>query len=250
MIIVISPSKTQNLKLISNTKNDNKNFANETTIINNELKKKIDDKKFDEWLEIKNEKLHSLVVNNIINFAKNNSYKAISFYDGLQFKNINYDGLCLKYQNLINDKLIILSAYYGLVKPTDFIKPYRLMMGSKVLIENKSLYDFWFSKINKALKKLNNDNVILNLASNEYSKILDHNLFNIINIDFKIEKENNKYVSISTFSKQCRGNFIKEFSMLNFDFEKIFDLDILGFKYNKSLSNKNNIIYTKKLISF
>lgn len=247
MIIVISPSKTQNLKSQVTKDNDTKHFPQETLLINDELKNKIYSNDFNNYLEIKNKKLYELTIENINNFNFNKAYMAINFYNGLQFKNINYDKLDSKTQNLINDKLIILSAYYGIVRPNDFIKPYRLMMGSKILIENKILYDFWFFKINKMLKKINNDNLILNLASNEYSKILDNDLFNIINIDFKVQKNEFNYVSISTFSKQCRGNFIKEFAKINFDMNKIFDMDILGFKYNKSISNNKNIIYTKKI---
>lgn len=249
MIIVISPSKTQKLNSILNSLKDDKYFEYETNLINNELKNKINDKKFNEWLEIKNKKLHDQTIKNINNFILNKSYKAINFYDGLQFKNIDYDNLNLEQQKLIDNNVIILSAYYGIVRPNNFIKPYRLMMGSKILINDKSLYDFWYEKINGELQKINGDNLILNLASNEYSKVLNSNIFKIINVDFKIEKSNNKFVSTSTFSKQCRGNFIKEFSKINFDFKNIYKLDILGFKYNKNISNKNNIIYTKKLIS-
>ena len=69
-------------------------------------------------------------------------YLAIEFYDGLQFKNIEYNLFSEKQKILLNQTLIIISAFYGMVFCDSYIKPYRLMLGSQMKINNQSLYEF------------------------------------------------------------------------------------------------------------
>lgn len=246
MKILISPSKTQNKNIDDKlSKQENLLFLNESKFLNQELLNNLNNKDIKSWLEINNQNLFNETKKDIENYLSNSCYKAIEFYDGLQFKNIKYSELNENQKSLLNDNLIIVSAFYGLVFPNSYIKPYRLMMGSKIkLSSHKNLYDFWFDKLNQKLLEINEDKLIINLCSGEYSKVLDYSKLNIINVDFKLFK-NNKYVSLSTFSKQCRGAFINEFVKVNFDLLKIKSLNILGFEFNQELSNDKNIIFTK-----
>ncbi|BAC44417.1 YaaA family protein [Malacoplasma penetrans] len=246
MKILISPSKTQNKNIDSFSNNEeNILFTNKTNELNDLLIKSINNEKFNSWLELKNNSLIEETIKDIKEFKNNKAYKAIEFYDGLQFKNILYSQLSETQKTKLNESLIIISGFYGIVFPNSYIKPYRLMLGSKINIPNyKNLYDFWFKEFNQKLEELNPDKLIINLASGEYSKLIDNSIFNVINVDFKLFKSN-KYVSLSTFSKQCRGYFINQFLNINLDINKIKDLDILGFKFNNELSYKNNYIFTK-----
>lgn len=246
MKILISPSKTQNKKIDSFSNNEeNILFSNKTNELNDLLINSIKNKKFNSWLELKNNSLIEETIKDIKDFKNNKAYKAIEFYDGLQFKNILYSQLSETQKEKLNESLIIISGLYGIVFPNSYIKPYRLMLGSKIDIPNyKNLYDFWFKEFNQKLEELNPDKLIINLASGEYSKLIDNSIFNVINVDFKLFKSN-KYVSLSTFSKQCRGYFINQFLSISLDINKIKDLDILGFKFNNELSDKNNYIFTK-----
>lgn len=247
MKILISPSKTQN-KLIENKQNNQENilFENKTKELNSILLNSINNKNFNSWLELKNDKLINQTIEDIKKFETNKAFKAIEFYDGLQFKNIFYHKLSNEQKQELNNHLIIISGFYGIVFPESFIKPYRLMLGSKIKLPNhKDLYDFWFKEFNEKLLELNPDKLIINLASSEYSKLIDESKFDVINIDFKLYKSN-KYVSLSTFSKQCRGFFVNQFLKVNLDIKDIKNLDILGFTYNEDLSNKNSYMFTKK----
>ncbi|MDE5767009.1 MAG: YaaA family protein [Malacoplasma sp.] len=245
MKILISPSKTQNLNIKNKSSSEsNIFFKSETKQINQTLLENIDNKNFNKFLEIKNSSLKEQTIFNIKNYETNQSYYAIEFYDGLQFKNIEYDLISQQEKNLLNQSLIIISAYYGIVFCNSYIKPYRLMLGSQIEINNQSLYEFWFKKFNQKLLEINPDKTIINLASAEYSKLIDYSMFKVIDIDFKLLK-NGKYVSMSTYSKQCRGNFIKNFLKVNLNIKEIAKLDILGFTYNKDLSNETKIIFTK-----
>src|SRR5690554_7145851 len=75
----------------------------------------------------------------------------------------------------LQNHLRILSGLYGLLKPLDAIEPYRLEMGTKLPInDKKDLYDFWKETLTKSLnKELKKNDVLINLASNEYFIAID-----------------------------------------------------------------------------
>ena len=69
----------------------------------------------------------------------------------------------------------MLSGLYGLLKPSDRIMLYRLEMGRKFQFDKyKNLYEFWSDKITEQLNsELNEGELLLNLASNEYFKVVN-----------------------------------------------------------------------------
>ena len=91
-------------------------------------------------------------------------------YKGLKATSFNNDQLDFAQQNLR-----IISGLYGLLKPLDLIYPYRLEMGTKMITnKGKNLYEFWGNKLRDFLTdEISNDEIIINLASNEYSKSLN-----------------------------------------------------------------------------
>ena len=108
------------------------------------------------------------------------------------------------------DRLRILSGLYGILRPLDLLQPYRLEMGTKLETEKGSnLYQFWggqvTNELNKQLKK-NRDDVLINLASNEYFKVVQTGSLNarVISPVFKDQK-NDKYKIVSFFAKKARG---------------------------------------------
>ena len=106
--------------------------------------------------------------------------------------------------------LRMLSGLYGLLRPLDLMQPYRLEMGTR--LENpkgKNLYEFWGTDITLALNKAleeQGDNVLINLASNEYFKSVKAKSLDgmIITPHFK-DKKNGQYKVISFFAKKARG---------------------------------------------
>lgn len=105
----------------------------------------------------------------------------------------------------------ILSAVYGCLKPMDIIMPYRLEMQNKLKIQGKSLYQYWKPKLTEALKQeLNKEELILNLASTEYSKAIDlKKLTNPVVTPVFKQKKGDTIKSLSVYAKQARGLFIK-----------------------------------------
>ena len=82
--------------------------------------------------------------------------------------------------NKAQNSLRILSGLYGMLKPLDLIQPYRLEMGTKLNVEGSvNLYGFWKNKItNKLNDELLKDEFFINLASNEYSSVIDNKTLN------------------------------------------------------------------------
>ena len=105
--------------------------------------------------------------------------------------------------------LRILSGLYGVLKPLDYIQPYRLEMGTKLAnAKGSNLYDFWGEQLKVSLEEepALADKVLINLASNEYFKAVKAKQLNarIITPVFK-DAKNGQYKIISFYAKKTRG---------------------------------------------
>ena len=124
-------------------------------------------------------------------------------YDGIDANTINTSN-----HEKLQNSLRILSGLYGILKPFDKIKAYRLEMGTKISINgSKNLYDFWKENVTKSLvNELNENDIIVNLASNEYFSVIDQSLISntIVNPQFK-DFKNGKLKIISFYAKKARG---------------------------------------------
>ena len=124
-------------------------------------------------------------------------------YDGIDANSINKSN----YEKLQNS-LRILSGLYGILKPFDKIKAYRLEMGTKISINgSKNLYDFWKENVtNSLIDEINENDIIVNLASNEYFSVIDKSLISntIVTPHFK-DFKNGKLKIISFYAKKARG---------------------------------------------
>ncbi len=141
--------------------------------------------------------------------SANPPYSAISLYKGEAFKYLASEKWTAEELVYAQENLLIFSALYGLLRPLDAIQPHRLEMTDKAhLPHNQSLYAFWRNELTAYLaQKLNEkQSFCLNLASNEYYRILDSKQDSIKSVVpvFK-QLRNEKYVSISTLAKQARG---------------------------------------------
>ncbi|MDO9628625.1 MAG: YaaA family protein [Acholeplasmataceae bacterium] len=167
---------------------------------------------------------------------------AIHTYDGQAFKGLNAHQADLNLLNLMNSRLYILSGLYGILKPLDGISYYRLEMRDQTI---KNLYTFWKKRIAHYLDEFHKDELFINLASSEYSKVLPKNL-NMISIDF-MQQQNGKYKSISMFVKKMRGTMARYLIEHQIkDIEMIKDIVIEGYRYDSNLSKNQLLIFVKE----
>ena len=147
--------------------------------------------------------------------------------------------------------LRILSGLYGLLRPLDLMMPYRLEMGTRLQNERgKNLYEFWgdiiTDGINKQLKA-KKDDMLINLASNEYFKSVKAKNIQgrIITPQFK-ENKNGTYKMIGIFAKKARG-LMSRYILLNrlADPEDIKSFDVDGYRFNAGLSKGDQWVFTR-----
>ena len=172
---------------------------------------------------------------------------AIYMFKGDVYKGLRADMFNQDQISFAQDNLRILSGLYGLLKPLDLILPYRLEMGTKIeTIFGKNLYDFWGVKLNKSLSSImKNKEVLINLASNEYSKALKIESLKAPTItpifkDFK----NGKFKMISFYAKRARGemaNFIISNKIKNVNDLKLFNFE--GYQFSDE--NNGEILFTR-----
>jgi len=171
---------------------------------------------------------------------------------GEAFKSLNITDFNSRDLIFAQRHLIVLSGLYGLLRPFDLIKPYRLEMGQTMDLKNDytSLNAYWSSLFQKPIKQKLNEidtDIILNLASDEYSKVVARSSIDaqIITCSFK-EETSNGIKSISTFAKRARGEMAR-FVIQNKikEIEKLKTFNRLDYKINHDLSTLKHIIFTR-----
>ena len=246
MKIIFSPSKEMREENIFKNKKiefTESKFKDKTNILIDILKEK-SISEIENIMKLKGELLNK-TYKDIQDYDKLKSIPAISMYYGVSFKELNLEDYSEKSLKYLKNNLLILSALYGVSLAFDLLKKYRLDMTMSII--DKGLYNFWKKDINDYISNiLSKDEVLLNLASGEFSKMIDSKKISIINIDFKEEKDG-AYKSVSTYSKKARGqflNYLVKNQIANLEDIKKIKLD--GYSLNNTLSDEKNFIFTRK----
>jgi hypothetical protein len=215
MKIIISPAKSLNFQKELPIKDFSiPLFLNDSCVINESLR-------LHSPKELKNlmgisEKLADLNWKRNINFKipfnSENARPAIFTFAGDVYNGLDAFSLSLDKVIKAQDSLRILSGLYGLLRPLDLMQPYRLEMGTKLNVKDSSnLYEFWKEKItNKLNDELIEDELFINLASNEYSSVINKKklVTNMVSPIFK-DMKNGKLKIISFYAKKARGMMVR-----------------------------------------
>lgn len=151
-----------------------------------------------------------------------------------------------KAQNTIR----ILSGMYGLLKPLDLIYPYRLEMGTKLAIDDKTknLYKYWGTRLSAALQnELTEREIVVNLASTEYSKALPFKeLQNTVITPVFKDFKNGQLKVVSVYAKHARGEMARWIA-LN-EIETVDELKLftgMGYQYDDNQSTNEEYVFTR-----
>jgi len=182
-------------------------------------------------------------------FTPDNARPAVFAFDGDVYTGLDAYTIPADKISVLQDKLRILSGLYGILKPFDLMQPYRLEMGTSMSIgTNKNLYEFWKKKLTKALNdELQNNELFLNLASNEYFSAVDVKSLKVpvITPEFKDYKDG-KLKMISFFAKKARGLMVRY--IIDTNAETIDDLkqfNYEGYAFDANLSKGNTLVFTR-----
>lgn len=145
-------------------------------------------------------------------FSPENARPAVYAFNGDVYQGLDAYSLSEKKMDKLQSSLRILSGLYGVLKPLDLMQPYRLEMGTQLKVgRKKNLYEFWKKEVTAHLNaEMEEDELFLNLASNEYFGAVDSKTLKapVITPIFK-DWKNDKLKIISFFAKKARGSMVR-----------------------------------------
>lgn len=197
------------------------------------------------------QKIAELNYSRFQNFETLPEKQALYAYNGDVYNNIDTDTLDNTAIDFSQNHLRILSALYGLLKPLDLIKAYRLEMSSKVKkLAPKGMNLFWKKHITQSINseiKTHKNKFLINIASNEYSASIDNTSLEaiLINIHFR-ETRDGKLKNIALNSKRARGMLADYIIRNQIDTpEDIKSFNQSDYTFDQKLSDINNFYFTK-----
>ncbi|MBL1376928.1 peroxide stress protein YaaA [Zobellella iuensis] len=186
------------------------------------------------------------------NFTPANAKQAIlafkgDVYTGLEAETLSADDFAFAQRHLR-----MLSGLYGVLRPLDLMQPYRLEMGTKLHNERGAdLYRFWgdiiTDKLNQAMAE-QGDNVLINLASNEYFKAVKPKKLDgqVVTPVFK-DGKNGQYKVISFYAKKARGmmaRYIIEHRLS--EVSQLTAFDSAGYYFAEAESSATELVFKRE----
>ncbi len=253
MLIVISPSKTQNFDCRPHRQHTIPILLEESRHLASQLKRmsvqdiatlmKISDRLARlNWQRYQDFKLP---------FDLENARQALLAFRGDVYNQITTNTYHDADFTFAQQHLRIISGLYGVLKPLDLIQPYRLEMGTRLPTDRgATLYDFWGARVTEALNRdfeKTPEAVLVNLASQEYAKVLRPDILaaRALNITFK-EKKQGTYKVIGIHAKRARGlmtNFVIQ-NRLTIP-EDLQTFDRAGYRFNRRLSGTAEWVFCR-----
>ncbi len=148
--------------------------------------------------------------------------------------------------------LAILSGLYGVLKPLDLMRPYRLEMGTKLRNPaGNDLYSYWGDTINEQIRAAldaQGDNLLINLASNEYFKsvrvkTLGAQIYTPVFKDLK----NGQYKVISFYAKKARGMMARYIIDNRLEsIEQLKQFDLAGYHFSDIDSTRFQLVFKRE----
>ncbi|UTV27302.1 peroxide stress protein YaaA [Photobacterium atrarenae] len=185
-------------------------------------------------------------------FTPDNARQAILAFKGDVYTGLDAETMSEADFAYAQQHLRMLSGLYGLLRPLDLMQPYRLEMGTKLANpRGANLYQFWggiiTDQLNEALAA-QGDNILINLASNEYFKAVKSKQLNgeVITPVFK-DCKNGQYKVISFYAKKARGLMARYIIDNQVDsVEKLKQFDVAGYYFAADESTAKELVFKRE----
>ena len=179
---------------------------------------------------------------------RGNLTPAILSYEGIAFQYMAPAVFEKRQLCYVQEHLRILSAFYGVLRPLDGVMPYRLEMQAKAAIGgHKDLYELWGRRLYDGVR--DDDGVIINLASREYSRCVEKYLTEkdtYITCIFG-ELAGGKIVQKGTYAKMARGEMVRFMAECEIeDPDGLKRFDRLQYTYREELSSEKKYVFVRK----
>ena len=178
---------------------------------------------------------------------RRNLTPAILSYEGIQYRYMAPGVMETAHLDYLWEHLRILSGFYGLLRPFDGVTPYRLEMQAKLAVDGcRDLYQFWGNRL--ALQLASETDVVLNLASREYSRAVEPHLppsVRFVTCTFG-EWKDGRVAEKGVFCKMARGQMVRWLAENNVtNPADIRAFDQLGYRFQPELSTETHNVFLK-----
>jgi hypothetical protein len=253
MLILLSPAKSLNYEPTDFTEHSVPRLLDESDRLVKELKKK-SARSLKKLMSV-SDAIAELNVQRFQEYERpfgfDNAKQAVLAFDGDVYTGMQAETFTEEDHDFAQEHLRILSGLYGLLRPLDLMRPYRLEMGTKLRTgRRKNLYEFWGDKIteliNADLAETKGD-VVLNLASQEYFKSVNKQKLEgrLVTAHFK-ENRNGQLKVISFNAKKARGamaGLVIKHRIT--DPEELKELTPEGYHYSPEHSGADEMVFVK-----
>ncbi len=173
---------------------------------------------------------------------------ALLCYEGIQYRYMAPSVFTEREFCYVQEHLRILSGFYGLLRPFDGVRPYRLEMQAKLKTKQANdLYTYWRGTI--AEKLFSETDCIINLASKEYSQCISKHLRPTVRFITCIfgEEKDGKIVEKGTMCKMARGEMVRYMAENNVvKPEDLRHFDRLQFRFSPECSDPYHYVFLKQ----
>jgi cytoplasmic iron level regulating protein YaaA (DUF328/UPF0246 family) len=185
-------------------------------------------------------------------FTAKNSKQAVLAFNGDVYEGLDAKTLSPRQLEWAQEHVCILSGLYGVLRPLDWMQPYRLEMGTSLKNpKGANLYKFWGAQIAAYLnERLAQDKspVIINLASQEYFKSVDRKTLQARVVECVFEDfKGGKYKVISFNAKRARG-LMARWAIVNKAKkpEDLLQFDSEGYAFDSAASEPDRLVFRRK----
>lgn len=186
-------------------------------------------------------------------YSARNARQAVLAFNGDVYEGLQAQSLSRAELDWAQEHIGILSGLYGVLRPLDWMQPYRLEMGTRLATDaGANLYQFWGARIAEHLNaRLQADAtpVIVNLASQEYFKSVDRKVLKARVIDCVFEDwKGGQYKIISFHAKRARGLMARYAIQHGVTTpRKLEGFDLEGYAFDAAASSPERLVFRRKL---
>ena len=186
-------------------------------------------------------------------FTPKNSKQAVLAFDGDVYEGLDAKSLKPADLSWAQEHVCILSGLYGVLRPLDWMQPYRLEMGTQLPNPKVSnLYKFWGTRLADYLNQQLMDDkapVVVNLASQEYFKSVDRKVLKARVIDCVFEDwSGGKYKVVSFLAKRARGLMARYAITKHLSSPKQLEkFNLEGYAFDANASEPERLVFRRKV---
>jgi len=188
-------------------------------------------------------------------FTSRNARQAILAFNGDVYEGLDARSLAPSDLAWAQDHLRMLSGLYGVLRPLDWMQPYRLEMGTALPVGGaRNLYQYWGPRIAEALNQrfaADKTPVVVNLASQEYFRSVDRGVLKARVIECVFEEwKPGGYKVVSFHAKRARGLMARYAILHRIETpRRLESFDLEGYAFDPAASAPDRLVFRRRSAS-